>query len=251
MARSYGKLTSTIWTDPDFRALPSTTTQLLYLALISQPDVSACGRLSVATRRWASGMAGVERETVEDSLMDLEEAQFVWVDYGTDELIVRSFVKHDNGITNPRRLAAIRNAITEITSAELRTLLLKEYPALADNDFGERFDTVSANGSANESRSSPDPYQQATINEQQASAPLPSAAATALDMYVLWRVSSEPEVRSPERYAKRIRTSEIEARGQQLRTTKLEEPKQILVDIFGLTKSQAVQVVALHRRNNK
>lgn len=251
MARSYGKLTSTIWTDTDFRALPNTTTQLLYLALISQPDVSACGRLSVATRRWASGMAGVDRDEVEDSLMDLEEAQFVWVDYETDELIVRSFVKHDNGISNPRRLAAIRNAVTEITSAELRTLLLKEYPALKSDDYGERFDTVSANGSANESRNSPVPYQQATINKQQASAHLTDAAATALEMFVGWRMSSETDVRSPERYAQRIRTSEMQSRGEQLRTTALEEPKQILVDIFGLSKSHAVQAVALHRRTNQ
>lgn len=256
MARSYGKLTSTIWVDQDFRGLPNTTTQLLFVALISQPDISACGRLSVATRRWASGMAGASRDDIEAALDALESAGFVWVDYDTDELLVRSFVKHDNGVSNPRRLAAIRNAVTEITSESLRSKLLHEYPFLSDNeDYGERFTERSSNGSPNQSRTDSNPYQQAGNSKQgtAASAELSTAAAAALDMYISWRLSTEPNVRSPDRYAQTIRQSELSSvpRGYELRRTDLEDPKQILCAVFGMSKAQAVEAAAEHRRRNK
>jgi hypothetical protein len=254
MARSYGKLTSTIWSDPDFQALPNTATQLLYLALISQPDVSACGRLSVAVNRWTRGMAVERPEEVTEALNALECAGFVWVDYDSDEVVVRTFIKHDNGISNPRRLAAIRNAVTEIASDHLRKRLYNEYPGVLDDTRSVKERDSFDERSPNESRSDSDPYQQATSREQLAAgaglppyAQLPAAAAEALEMYVAWRMSSEPTVRNPRRYAERIRKSEYEQHRQSLEDEWFDDPKQVLVSSFGLTPGQALEAAVEYR----
>lgn len=254
MARSYGKLTSTIWSDPDFQALPNTTTQLLYLALISQPDVSACGRLSVAVNRWTRGMAVGAPEEVTEALHALECAGFVWVDYDSDEVVVRTFIKHDNGISNPRRLAAIRNAVTEISSDHLRMRLYNEYPGVLDDTRSVKERDSFDGRSANESRSDSDPYQQATSNKQlSAAAPtesLSAAAAEALEMYVTYRVGSE-EPRSPERYGQTIRMLEIRDKGDALKETDEADPTRILVSVFGLSPGRAIEAAAHWRRCHK
>jgi hypothetical protein len=165
VARSYGKLMSSIWRDEDFKRLPNAETQLLYLALISQPDLSPCGRLTVALGRWADGIAGADRHTVTASLEELEAARFIVVDWDNDELLVRSFVRHDNGLGNPRRRAAIRNAAQEVGSPRLRATLRAENPGVFDDKLQDihRPDAKTAESdkspgqSSNVQRTSPEP----------------------------------------------------------------------------------------------
>ena len=51
MAREYAKLLTRIWADGDFKRL-SGNAQRLYFQIISQPDLSSVGVVTLAEKRW-------------------------------------------------------------------------------------------------------------------------------------------------------------------------------------------------------
>lgn len=129
MARSYTNLATAIWRDDDFLAL-SVDEQYAYFLLISQPDISAAGVLSLALTRWASRAKGMTRDRLRAAIDGLEAHRFVVVDHETDELLVRSFVRWDGGYTNSKRRFAIRDAADQIVSPAIRRALASEFARL-------------------------------------------------------------------------------------------------------------------------
>ena len=121
MTREYGNVQSLIWRDPEFRRL-NTADQWAYLMLTTQPDISSCGVLTVAASRWARYSQDMTEKAVAASLRRLEahSQRYVVIDVDTDELLVRSFVRHDKGYTNIKRLPAITAAAEAIESPILR-----------------------------------------------------------------------------------------------------------------------------------
>jgi hypothetical protein len=122
MAREYGKIMSAIWRDQDFKALASGP-QRLYILLLSQADISSCGALGLAINRWASCAPDTDVDRLWHDLRALESANFVVIDRGTDELLVRSFIKWDHGYTNHKRRPAIAAAAASLTSQRIRGLV--------------------------------------------------------------------------------------------------------------------------------
>lgn len=129
MARSYANIATAIWRDDDFRAL-SVAAQHAYFLLTSQPDISAAGILSLNLTRWAARTKDVTRASLRAALEELEVHRFVAVDDETEELLVRSFVRWDNGYSNPKRRPVIRDAAGEIESPRLRRVLAEEFQRL-------------------------------------------------------------------------------------------------------------------------
>lgn len=125
MARNYAQIFTAIWRDPDFIALKRHQQQA-YLLLVTQPNISAAGMLPVTERRWAKMSADGKAADLLADITDLHRVGFVVMDDETEELLVRSFVRHDNGYRNPRRQPSIREAAQEIQSALLRRALAAE-----------------------------------------------------------------------------------------------------------------------------
>lgn len=130
MARSYANILTAIWRDDDFRAL-SMPEQHAYLMLATQPDISAAGVLALNLTRWASRTKGLTGEQLRAAIDGLEARRFVVVDYDTEELLVRSFVRWDGGYTNSKRRFAIRDAAGQIESVALRRALAAEFERLS------------------------------------------------------------------------------------------------------------------------
>lgn len=128
MARSYSRITSTIWRDADFVALPPEQ-KLAYLMLISQPDVSPCGVLSVTLRRWGTSL-GITTDELSDALEGLSKSRFIIWDEDAEEVLIRSFVKWDGGLGNENRTKAIIAAADSIRSAKLYNATLAEMDRL-------------------------------------------------------------------------------------------------------------------------
>ena len=118
MARAYGKVLVTIWRDEEFRAL-SATAQRLYLYFISSPDLSLAGVLPMRVSKWAKAADDLISPAVRDDLDSLREAGFVLVDDETEEVMVRSFIKNDEGYRTPNMRKAIGQAIAAIESEAL------------------------------------------------------------------------------------------------------------------------------------
>lgn len=129
MARDYANIFTAIWRDPAFRALHASQ-QRTYFMLITQPDISAAGTLDLTIKRWAGLADDTDRSSIEADLKALEAADFVYADDDTEELLVRTFVKHDKGYNNPKRRPVILEAARAVESARLREVLGEELAKL-------------------------------------------------------------------------------------------------------------------------
>lgn len=139
MARKYAKVYLSIWAT-DFREL-SVAAQHLYLLLLSNPKLSAAGCIVAQPRKWSRYSEGCSKDSTEGALEELSERRYVLCDEDTDEVLIRSFIRHDDGVGNKFLRKAIESAIAAIESPALKahaTLELaaavkyRENPSLAD-----------------------------------------------------------------------------------------------------------------------
>lgn len=128
MARSHGKVLAKAWQDEDWTAL-APKHQWLYMLLLSQPKLTLIGCLDYMPHRWARLAAGVTVEYIEAIVADLEACDKVVVDRATDELLIRTFVRHDGiekGNVNLRK--GMWGAWRAMQSATLRKVAVDNLP---------------------------------------------------------------------------------------------------------------------------
>lgn len=126
MARSYANIVTAIWQDTEFRKLIPEDQQG-FLLVITQPNISAAGMLPLTLRRWAGMSSGTTVADVRARLERLQGARFLLIDEETEEVLVRTFVVHDKGYSNPKRRPAILDAGRDIVSVRLRLALAAEF----------------------------------------------------------------------------------------------------------------------------
>jgi hypothetical protein len=126
MPRTYAKLFVEVWsTDNDFREL-SSAAQRLYWLLCSQEELTSAGVLPVRTRRWSNFAPDTTEPQVKKALAELVATDKVYVDDTTEELLIRSFIRRDEGWRTPNIRKSIVNAIGNIESEALRKVALEE-----------------------------------------------------------------------------------------------------------------------------
>ena len=133
MARAHAHILTAIWSDPDWTAL-NQSAQHTYLLLLSQQKLNMVGLLDYLPSRWARLAADTSLASVEAAIDELEASRFVVVDRNTDELVIRSLVRHDtcarpDKVANPRVLKALWSAWDAIESRQLRDAVAAEVPA--------------------------------------------------------------------------------------------------------------------------
>lgn len=126
MARSYANIYTAIWRNQEFRALEDAD-QKLYLLLVTQPDITAAGTLPLTVRRWADMAADTTPDGVRKSLANLAAGRFIGMDETTEELLIRTFIRHDGGFSNRKRRPVIFKAAEALASEALRTMLRGEF----------------------------------------------------------------------------------------------------------------------------
>ncbi|WP_146148191.1 hypothetical protein [Glycomyces artemisiae] len=130
MARSEARIKVRIWEDDDFLALDGPE-KLVYLFLISQPDIAHTGVLPLRVKRWANKLKFTTGQ-LEKVLAHLEDARFVVADYDEEELFVRSFIRNDEVYKQPKVLLAAVRQIAEISSKLIRGVLSFEIQRLLE-----------------------------------------------------------------------------------------------------------------------
>ena len=125
MPRSESRFKVTIWSDRDFTAL-TIEDQRNYMMLVSQPTISLCGVVPITWGRWESSAPDCTSDALRASFDRLESSRFIIVDYGTDELFVRSFLRHDGVWRNVKTRAGARAQVKHIVSAMVKTAVLVE-----------------------------------------------------------------------------------------------------------------------------
>ena len=124
MANTHFIFKTATWST-DFPAL-TVEAQHLYQLLGSQPDITLCGVLSIAVRRWAALSANGSPARTRKALSELVEKRYVVVDETTDELVLRTYVKHAGGLKIPNVVIGLTRDYTKIASASLRRVVLEQ-----------------------------------------------------------------------------------------------------------------------------
>lgn len=125
MARERASINIDIWSDDDFRDLTAPA-QSLYFKLITHPKLDYCGVTDFHPGR----LAAMSREMTADDVMiaaqELSERFFIVVDQGTDEVLVRSFVRWDGLLKQPRLAVSAAKAYGAIASNKIRAVVVHE-----------------------------------------------------------------------------------------------------------------------------
>ena len=125
MAREYGKVLMSAWNDREFCAL-SRRAQGTYFFLTSQSDLNRAGVVTMALNRWSSRCGENDRDVILDDLGELARGRFVVIDEDEEEVLVRSYIRADEGWKSPNIMVAIANAARQISSETLRAVISDE-----------------------------------------------------------------------------------------------------------------------------
>lgn len=125
MAREHAAIRLDIWGDDDWRNL-SMAAQHLYLHLLSTPTLSYAGVADWRPARIAGMSAGSTRASVTAAADELEAALFIVRDDETEEVLIRSFLKHDGLLHKPNVAKAMVSAYTKTVSSKLRGVIVHE-----------------------------------------------------------------------------------------------------------------------------
>lgn len=126
MARRYAPLLCAIWDDPDFQSLTERA-QRCYVLLISQRKLTMVGVLPFTPRSWSRGCNGTTTDDILEAIEELTNARFVIVDHDTEELLVRTMVKHDPP-RGPKSITAMWRSLELVESPALRAAIVREIP---------------------------------------------------------------------------------------------------------------------------
>jgi hypothetical protein len=131
MARSEARLSTSIWADPDFRAL-TRDAQWAFMFLISQHDLAHDGVLALRVRRLSQSAAGLTVAVLGEALRELERTHFVVIDRDCEELLIRSFIRRDKVFKQPNVLRAALDHLPMVTSPTIRAALAVELARISD-----------------------------------------------------------------------------------------------------------------------
>jgi hypothetical protein len=107
MANSAGMLKESIWRDKEFRALPRTA-QATYAQLLSQKELDRAGIEPLQVSKWVKGCDELTEADLWVDLKLLVERRFIVIDEETDELFVRSYMRHSELTKYPQY---VKNAL--------------------------------------------------------------------------------------------------------------------------------------------
>lgn len=133
MARDHARINLDIWNDPDFRALPMPA-QHLYLTLWTHPDLSYCGSIDWRPAKLSGLTAGWGRADVEYAADCLRARHFIVVDEDTEEALVRSWIRFDGLLKQPRMAISCINAYGGLGSQTIRAVVVYEMKKIRERN---------------------------------------------------------------------------------------------------------------------
>lgn len=124
----YCKLFARIWHDDDFAGLEGVDarTQLVFLLLVSFDTRNNAGVLPLTIKRWARASRDGTIENVAEALKVLIERRFIVVDWETEEVLIRTFIRNDELYLQPNLMTNALKDCQKVESRSLRAVLQDE-----------------------------------------------------------------------------------------------------------------------------
>lgn len=118
-----------MWSDDDWRALP-VGAQHLYMQILTHSTLNYAGVADWRPGRLAALTAGRTAADVETDAQPLRDSWFIYTDPDTEEVLVRSFLRHDGVIKHPRLHVSMANDWACIASSDIRSFVSFELSKL-------------------------------------------------------------------------------------------------------------------------
>lgn len=129
MARDRATINTAIHTDQDWRDL-TIAEQHLYWLLSTHPDLNYVGVVDWRTARLSAMAADATRASIQATAESLQAKRFVFIDEDTEEILVRSFVRHDGLLKQPKLSISMVNAYGSVASKKIREVVTFELQRL-------------------------------------------------------------------------------------------------------------------------
>lgn len=140
MAREFAQIKLAIWADDDWRDL-SPLARYLYLTILTSPTLTHCGVADWRPARIGS-LNGMDPDDVQGFGAELIEALYLVIDDESEEVLIRSFIRNDGLMKQPKMAVAMASAHAAIASQEIRGVIVHELKRLRED-----FPTLSGWGS--------------------------------------------------------------------------------------------------------
>jgi hypothetical protein len=127
MARTYAPLLVSIWNDPQFVALTEGA-QRLYFVANSQPNMTYCGVVPFMPVSWSALATNNTATKIRRDVKELEKHKFVILDPLTEELWVKSFIKHNNVLAQPNVEKAMKASYETVRSQRIKQAVYRSVP---------------------------------------------------------------------------------------------------------------------------
>ena len=125
MARDRANINTGIWNDADFRQL-SPAAQWLYFLLMTHPTLTYVGVADWRPKRITPFAASLTVGFIEDAASELSDGHYIVIDEDTEEVLIRSFLKHDGILKQPRLAVSMANAYAQTASNTIRGVVVHE-----------------------------------------------------------------------------------------------------------------------------
>jgi hypothetical protein len=129
MARDHARVRVSIWDDPDFLAL-RVAEQHLYLALMSNKGLSRAGVVDYIPSRFEHLAVDLSASRFRASVKVLRATRFLILDESTQELLVRTYVRHDGVLDRLNMGKATGSAFEAVVSDAIRSAIGDELARL-------------------------------------------------------------------------------------------------------------------------
>lgn len=128
MARDHARVKTSIW-DGDFTNL-RIAEQHLYLALMSNKGLSRCGVVDYIPSRFDHLAADMTASKFAKAIAGLCAARFVVLDERTQELLLRTYVRHDGVLDRGNMGKAVGTAFEAVVSPRIKRAVVDELARL-------------------------------------------------------------------------------------------------------------------------
>lgn len=125
MARDRANIRTDIWADAHWRSL-SHHAQWLYHFILESPTLNLCGVADWRPAKWSGMSADVTRDDIEAWASELEREHFIVVDRETEEVLIRSFFRHDGILSQPNPMKGAAREFAGIGSSLIRGVIAHE-----------------------------------------------------------------------------------------------------------------------------
>ena len=131
--RQFGRYLVTTHRDPDWASM-TTMQHDCYMAIVSSPDLSWAGVVPYFPARYSGLAADLTERKVAKTWDELAALDKLVIDKRTGEVLVRTFLRHDNVLAKPNIVKAFCSAYERIASPVIRDAIAREARRIHDTE---------------------------------------------------------------------------------------------------------------------